>query len=111
MERWRDFIITLLTIRMSLTDVYILTEKIALCHKTIILNVNNNKSVSIGSIEYARIIYNSTKPWSRTYLAPLTLTSNRFKVHGAFRVMIFFRSYVSNNQLHDNKKTRRGRPQ
>ena len=32
MERLRDFIITLLTNGMSLTDVNILTEELALCH-------------------------------------------------------------------------------
>ena len=58
MERLRDFIITLLTNGMSLTDVHILTEEFALCHKTIILSINNNTLVSIGSIEYASIIYN-----------------------------------------------------
>ena len=57
MERLRDFIKTLLTNGMSLTDVHILTEVFALCHKTIILSTNNNKLVSIGNIEYKSIIY------------------------------------------------------
>ena len=56
MEKLRDFIIVLLTNGMSLTDVHILTEEFALCHKTIILSINNNKLVSIGIIEYASII-------------------------------------------------------
>ena len=51
-ERLRDFIITLLTNGMSLTDVHILSEEFALRHKTIILSINNNKFVSIGSIIY-----------------------------------------------------------
>ena len=58
MERLRDFINTLLTNGMSLTDVHILTEEFALCHKTIILINNKNKLASIGSIEYVSIIYN-----------------------------------------------------
>ena len=62
MERLRDFIITLLTNGMSLTDVHILTEEFSFCHKTIIFNINYNKLVLIGSIEYASIIYNLTKP-------------------------------------------------
>ena len=37
MERLHDFIITLLTNGMSLTDFHIFTEDFALCHKTIIL--------------------------------------------------------------------------
>ena len=57
MERLRDFIITLLTNGISLTDVHILTEELALCHKTIILSINNNKLKSTGSIKYADIIY------------------------------------------------------
>ena len=43
MERLRDFIITLLTNEMSLTDFHILTEEFALCHKSISLSINNNK--------------------------------------------------------------------
>ena len=57
-ERLRDVIITLLRNGLSLTDVHILTEECALCHKNIILSINNNKSVTIGSIEYASIFYN-----------------------------------------------------
>ena len=58
MERLRDFIITLLTNGLSLTDVHVPTEELGLCHKSIILSINNNKLVSIGSLEYASIIYN-----------------------------------------------------
>ena len=58
MERLHDFIITLLTNGRSLADVHILTEEFALCHKTIISSINNNKLVSIGSIENVSIIYN-----------------------------------------------------
>ena len=49
MERSCDFIITLLRDEMSLTDVHILTDEPALCHKTIILSTTNNKLVIIGS--------------------------------------------------------------
>ena len=51
MERLHDFIITLLTNGMSLTDVHILTEEFAFCHKTIILSDNNNKLVNPGSTD------------------------------------------------------------
>ena len=43
----RVFIIPFLTNGMSWTDVHILTEELALCHKTIILSMSNNKLVSI----------------------------------------------------------------
>ena len=55
MESLCDVIITLLTNGMSLTDVHILTEEFAMRHKNIILRINNNKLVSIGSIEYKNI--------------------------------------------------------
>ena len=58
MERFRDFIITLLTNGMSLTDFHILTQEFSLRHKSIIWSINNNKLLSIGSFEYASIIYN-----------------------------------------------------
>ena len=51
MERLRDFIITLLKKGLSLTDVHIITEDFGLCHKSIILSINNNKLVSVGSLE------------------------------------------------------------
>ena len=44
MENFRGFIITVLTNGMSLTDVHILTEVFSLCHKTIILSINNKKN-------------------------------------------------------------------
>ena len=58
MKRLRDLILTLLTNGMYLTNVYILTEEFALCHNNINFSINNNKLVSIGSIDYASIIYN-----------------------------------------------------
>ena len=58
MEGLRDSIITLLTKGLSLTDVHIITEDFGLCHKSIILSINNDKLVSTESLEYANIIYN-----------------------------------------------------
>ena len=49
MERLRDFIITLLTNGMSLTDFHILTQEFSLRHKSIIWSINNNKLVSLGN--------------------------------------------------------------
>ena len=43
MDRLRDFIITLLSKGLSLTDVHIITEDFGLCHKSIILSNNNKK--------------------------------------------------------------------
>ena len=57
MERLPDFIIPFFN-GMSLTDFDILKEEFALCHKTIILSINDNILVSIGSIEHASMTYN-----------------------------------------------------
>ena len=40
LERLRDVIITLLTNGMFLTDIHILTEELAWCHKNSILSIN-----------------------------------------------------------------------
>ena len=49
-ERLHDLIITSLGNGMSLTDLLIQTEELALCHKTINFSTTTNKLVITGSI-------------------------------------------------------------